>query len=74
MKPKITVITITYNAEALLQPTLDSVLVQSYPYVEHLFVDGASKDGTMDIVREYERREGRLARDCGSIGARPWHI
>ena len=41
MKPQITVVTITYNAAAVLQRTLDSVLAQSYPYVEHLIVDGA---------------------------------
>ena len=41
MKAKISVVTITYNAEAVLQRTLDSVLSQSYPYVEHLIIDGA---------------------------------
>jgi Glycosyltransferases involved in cell wall biogenesis len=53
MKPKITVVTITYNAEAVLQRTLDSVMVQSYPYVEHLIVDGASKDATLTMVEQY---------------------
>ena len=61
MKPKITVITITYNAEALLQPTLDSVLVQSYPYVEHLFVDGASKDATLTMVERYREESAEKA-------------
>lgn len=47
------VITITFNAEACLQRTLDSVLKQSYPYIEHLIVDGASKDNTVAIAKAY---------------------
>lgn len=47
------VITITFNAEACLQRTLDSVLKQSYPYIEHLIVDGASKDNTVAIAEAY---------------------
>lgn len=51
----ITVVTITFNAAKVLQPTLDSVLHQSYHRVEHLIVDGASKDETLRIAREYKR-------------------
>ncbi len=47
------VITITFNAEACLQRTLDSVLKQSYPHIEHLIVDGASKDNTVAIAKAY---------------------
>lgn len=50
----ISVITITFNAEACLQRTLDSVLNQSYPYVEHLIIDGASKDGTVEMAKAYK--------------------
>lgn len=53
MKPKITVVTITYNAAGMLQQTLDSVLQQSYPHVEHLIVDGASTDETLAMVEAY---------------------
>ena len=38
---RFTVVTITYNAEAVLQRTLDSVLRQTYEEVEHLIIDGA---------------------------------
>ena len=50
---QITYITITYNAEAVLQRTLDSVLNQDYPNISHLIVDGASTDGTLDMVNAY---------------------
>jgi len=51
---KISVVTITYNAAKVLQRTLDSVRSQTYMDIEHLIIDGASKDETMDLVRSYE--------------------
>ena len=58
---KISIITATYNSERTLRDTLDSILAQTYPDIECIIVDGASKDGTMDIVREYEPRfQGRM--------------
>lgn len=53
MKPKFSVVTITYNAAAVLQPTLDSVLWQDYQHVEHLIIDGASTDETLHMARLY---------------------
>ena len=50
---RISIVTITYNAERTLQRTLDSVLHQSYPHIEHLIVDGASKDATLAIAEKY---------------------
>ena len=43
---RITYVTITYNAAAVLQRTLDSVLSQDYEDIVHLIIDGASTDGT----------------------------
>ena len=58
---KISIITATYNSGKTLGDTLDSILAQSYQDFECIIVDGASKDGTTDIIREYEPRfEGRL--------------
>ena len=51
---KFTVITITYNAAAVLQRTLDSVLHQTYEDVEHLIIDGASTDGTLQMANNYK--------------------
>ncbi len=61
MKPRITVVTITYNAAAVLQRTLDSVLAQSYPNVEHLIIDGASKDETLAMVEQYREESTEKA-------------
>jgi len=49
------VVTITFNAEDCLQRTLDSVLMQSYPHIEHLIIDGASKDRTVEIAENYAK-------------------
>lgn len=58
---KISIVTATYNSCKTLRDTLESVLEQEYADFEHIVVDGGSKDGTLDIVREYEPRyRGRL--------------
>lgn len=51
---KISIITATYNSGATLRDTMLSVLRQDYADIEHVIVDGASKDNTLDIVRELE--------------------
>lgn len=51
----ITVITVVYNAAAVVERTMVSVRDQTWPNVMHLVIDGASKDGTLDIVHRYTR-------------------
>ena len=58
---RFTVVTITYNAEAVLQRTLDSVLCQTYEGVEHLIIDGASKDGTLTMAEAYKQKSDESA-------------
>lgn len=58
---KISLITVTFNSESTLRDTLQSVLTQSYSNIEYIIVDGASKDGTVDIIKEYEPQfNGRM--------------
>ena len=58
---KISVITVCYNSEKTIERTLKSVLSQKVPVHEYIIVDGASTDGTLDIVRKYEPQfEGRM--------------
>ncbi len=52
----ITIITCTYNAANELQRTTDSVLSQTYTNVEHIILDGQSKDNTLDIAHNYKMR------------------
>lgn len=52
--PLITVITATYNAAEHLPIAIDSVRAQTYSNVEWIVVDGASSDGTLDLLRENE--------------------
>lgn len=51
---KITIITVTYNAASVLQRTLDSVCTQTYQDIEHLIIDGASKDETVQMAESYK--------------------
>ena len=58
----ISIITITYNAEQWLERTMQSVLAQTCKDYEYIIVDGASKDGTVDIIKRLEQAfEGRLS-------------
>ena len=49
----ISIITATYNSAATVKDTLGSVAIQQYPFVEHIIIDGSSKDKTLTIVNEF---------------------
>ena len=53
VQPLISVITVTYNAADVIERTLDSLRTQSFQEFEHLVIDGASADNTLDLVRTY---------------------
>lgn len=52
--PLITIVTVVRNDAAHLERTLLSVLNQTYPNVEYIVVDGASTDGTQEVIKRYE--------------------
>ncbi|MGD1842492.1 MAG: glycosyltransferase family 2 protein [Thermonemataceae bacterium] len=51
--PTISIITVTYNAEAYLEATLLSVIAQNYAHKEYIIIDGRSKDQTVNIIQKY---------------------
>lgn len=53
---KFSIITITYNAEAFLPRTVESVLSQHYRDIEHIIIDGASTDSTISVAQDYMQR------------------
>lgn len=54
--PLLTIITTSLNRVQLLEKTLRSVLEQDYPNIEHIIIDGGSTDGTVDLLKKYEKK------------------
>lgn len=59
LQPTFSIITVTFNAASCLEGTIQSVLEQTYPHVEYIVVDGASKDATLQIIKQYQDRISR---------------
>lgn len=50
---KVSIVTVSYNCEDSIERTINSVISQDYFLMEYLIIDGASQDGTLDIIRRY---------------------
>lgn len=51
---KVSIITVVFNGESLIEDTIKSIVNQSYPNIEYIIIDGKSSDKTMEIVKQYE--------------------
>lgn len=60
MKPKITIITVCFNAEKTIERTIKSVLSQNYVDIEYIIKDGKSKDNTLKIAKKYKNRISKI--------------
>lgn len=71
----VSIITPAYNSARFIAETIESVLAQTYPYWEMVIVDDCSRDDTVSIVKEYQKRDERirlieLDKNSGSAVAR----
>ena len=58
--PLVSIITIVLNNVKYIRDAIQSVLAQDYPNIEYLVIDGGSKDGTVEIIKEYKSHISKL--------------
>ena len=53
--PRISIVTPNYNYGHFIEETIRSILLQGYPNLEYIIIDGASTDNSIEIIKKYEK-------------------
>lgn len=56
MNPLVSVITVVFNGKTHIEQCIKSVLAQTYSNIEYIIIDGASSDGTIELIKKYEAK------------------
>lgn len=69
---RLSIVTINYNNAAGLRKTMESVLTQTYRDFEYIVIDGASTDGSVDVIKELELKHNPSLQGGGGVGSFTW--
>ena len=53
---RVSIITVSHNSVETIADTINSVLTQSYPYIEYIVIDGDSTDGTIELISSFGKK------------------
>lgn len=67
--PKISIVTVCFQANKLIEKTIESVITQDYPNLEYIIQDGGSTDGTIEIIKRYDNIHWISKKDLGVYDA-----
>ncbi len=51
---KVSIVTVVYNRVKTIERAINSVLQQTYPHIEYIVIDGASTDGTVNVIDKFK--------------------
>jgi len=60
LKPKVSIITVCYNAESTVADTIESVIGQDYPNLEYIVIDGQSTDRSLEIINRFKNQISKI--------------
>ena len=69
--PQISIITVVFNCEALIERTINSVLSQTDVHLEYIIIDGDSSDGTISIINKYKDQINTIVSENSMIESLP---